>query len=132
MMARILGGCLLVAGLALPAAVLTAQHTKDTTDTVKKSLSDGKAVLVDVRERSEWDDGHLKDARLLPLSVLQAKAKVEDIASVVPKDKIVYLHCASGVRCLKAAAVMNKLGYDARPLKAGYRALLKAGFAPAK
>jgi rhodanese-related sulfurtransferase len=109
-----------------------AEHTKDSLDTVKKALADDKAVLVDVREKSEWDDGHLKDARLLPLSVLKAGIKGEDVARIIPKDKVVYCHCASGVRCLKAAKVLEKLGYDVRPLKPGYDDLVKAGFAPAK
>jgi rhodanese-related sulfurtransferase len=108
-----------------------ADHTTDTTDMVKKALADGKAVLLDVREQSEWDDGHLKDAKLLPLSVLQAGAKAEDVARVVPRDKVVYCHCRSGVRCLKAADALKKLGYDVRPLKPGYEDLLKAGFARA-
>lgn len=132
MIVRILLGCLLVAGLTLPTPLQAANHTKDTIDTVKKAVADGKAVLVDVREQSEWDDGHLKDAKLLPLSVLQAGVKAEDVAKVAAKDKIVYLHCGSGIRCLKAADTLQKLGYDVRPLKPGYRDLLKAGFAPAK
>ena len=109
-----------------------ADHTKDTPEEVKKALADGKAVLLDVREQDEWDAGHLKDAKLLPLSTLKGGAKVEDVAKVAPKDKIVYCHCGSGVRCLKAADELKKLGYDVRPLKPGYKDLLKAGFEPAE
>ncbi len=119
----------LVAGLALARA---ADHTKDTPEEVKKALKDGKAVLLDVREKDEWDDGHLKDATLLPLSALKAGAKAEDVAKVAPTGKIVYCHCGSGVRCLKAADELKKLGYDVRPLKPGYKDLLKAGFEPAE
>lgn len=131
MISRILLSGLLLVGATLPASLFAADHTKDMTDTVKKAVADGKAVLLDVREKSEWDDGHLKDAKLLPLSALQAGAKAEDVAKIAPKDKIVYLHCGSGVRCLKAADALKKLGYDVRPLKPGYMDLLKAGFAPA-
>jgi phage shock protein E len=121
-----------VVGLAgLAALAMAAEHTKDTLDTVKKAVAEGKAVLLDVREKSEWDEGHLKDAKLLPLSVLQAGAKAEDVAKVAAKGKIVYCHCRSGVRSLKAADELKKLGYDVRPLKEGYQDLLKAGFAPA-
>ena len=38
--------------------------------------------------------------------------------------KIVYLHCAAGGRCLKAAELLKDAGYDIRPLKPGYEALL--------
>jgi len=123
----------MLVGLAVLSSQATAaEHTKDTLDTVKKALADDKAVLLDVREKSEWDDGHLKDAKLLPLSVLKEGAKAEDVAKVAPKDKIIYCHCGSGARCLKAADELKKLGYDVRPLKPGYMDLLKAGFAPAK
>lgn len=109
-----------------------ADHTKDTPEEVKTAIAAGKAVLLDVREQSEWDDGHLKDDKLLPLSTLKGGAKAEDVAKVAPKDKIVYCHCGSGVRCLKAADELKKLGYDVRPLKPGYKELLKAGFEPAE
>ena len=122
----------MVVGMAcVLSAARAAEHTKDTTEVVMKSVAADRAVLLDVREKSEWDDGHLKDAKLLPLSVLKAGAKAEDVAKVIPKDKIVYCHCGSGVRCLKAADELKKLGYDVRPLKPGYADLLKAGFAPA-
>ena len=128
----VLIGAAVVGLAALLSPARAADHTKDTPEEVKKAIANGKAVLLDVREKSEWDDGHLKDAKLLPLSVLKDGAKAEYVARVVPKDKIVYLHCGSGVRSLKAADELKKLGYDVRPLKPGYKDLLKAGFEPAE
>ena len=131
MRSTILFGVLMVGLAGLSSEATAADHTRDTLDAVKKAVADEKAVLLDVREKSEWDDGHLKDAKPLPLSVLKAGAKPEDVAKVAPKDKIIYCHCAAGVRSLKAADELKKLGYDVRPLKPGYEDLLKAGFAPA-
>jgi phage shock protein E len=111
----------LLTGFALVAS--GQEHTKDSVETVKKALEAKKAVLMDVREKQEWDRGHLRDATLLPLSSLKDESKV-----VLPKDKPIYLHCESGVRCLKAAEILRKQGYDARPLKDGYKDLLKEGF----
>jgi phage shock protein E len=107
----------------LAAVALGQEHTKDSLETVKKALAAKKAVLVDVREKPEWDRGHLRDATLVPLSGLKDETKV-----ILPKDKAIYLHCASGVRCVQAAEILRKQGYDARPLKAGYKDLLKEGF----
>lgn len=107
------------------------QGSKKGKSRAKKAVTEGKAVLLDVREKSEWDEGHLKDAKLLPLSALKVSPKAEDVARVVPKDKIVYCHCGSGIRSLKAADALEKLGYDVRPLKPGFGDLLKAGFWPA-
>jgi rhodanese-related sulfurtransferase len=117
--------------LGLLSSAPAAEHTKDTPADVKKAVADGTAVLLDVREKSEWDAGHLKDAKHLPLSALRSAPKAEDVAAIAPKDKIIYCHCASGMRCLKAADALQKLGYDVRALKPGYADLLKAGFAPA-
>ena len=112
--------------------LLAADHTKDTTDDVKKAIKDKKAVLIDVREQKEWDEGHLKDAGLLPLSKLNAGATKEELDKAIPKGTIVYLHCKAGGRCLSAAEILKKQGYDARPLKDGYEDLLKAGFPKAE
>jgi len=107
---------------------LAAEHTKDSLDTVKARLKDESALLVDVREQKEWDDGHLKDARLIPLSKLKMYKEAEKVTKDLPKKKIVYCHCGAGVRALTAADILKKQGYDVRPLKAGYKDLLEAGF----
>src|SRR5205085_2464012 len=112
----------------LSSSAFAAEHTKDTPDDVKKAVTDGKAILLDVREKKEWDEGHLKGAVHLPVTSLRGEPKAEEIAKIIPKDKIIYAHCSLGVRCLKAADVLKKLGYDVRPLKPGYSDLLKAGF----
>jgi len=120
--------CGAVAVCAVSGAVGAGDHTTDSLETVKKSVSDGKAVLVDVREDGEWKDGHLKDARLLPLSEIKKGVPDEKLKKTLPPGSVVYLHCGSGIRCLAAAEVLKKQGYDVRPLKDGYMGLLKAGF----
>lgn len=109
-----------------------ADHTPDTLDTVKKAVTDGKAVLVDVREADEWKDGHLKAAKHLALSELKTGVPKDKLEQVLPAGRVVYLHCGSGKRCLAAADILKKQGYDVRPLKEGYNTLLKNGFAPDK
>jgi phage shock protein E len=128
------GLCVLAAVILLAAFVWTAgaaEHTKDTPQDVKQAVADGKAVLLDVREKEEWDAGHLRAARLLPLSVLQDAVKADELARSVPKGKVIYCHCAAGRRSLQAADILKPFGYDVRPLEPGYQALLKAGFEPA-
>ena len=109
-----------------------AEHTTDTPETVKKAIADGKAVLVDVREADEWKNGHLRDAKHLALSDLKAGVPEEKLKKTLPAGSVVYLHCASGKRCLAAADILKKQGYDVRPLKDGYRDLMKNGFASEK
>ena len=119
-----LSAVMLCAVIALPA---WSQHTKDSLDTVKKAVAEKKALIVDVREKSEWDAGHLAGAKLLPLSALKENPTSVDVKGL-PKDKPIYLHCGSGKRCLVAAEILKKQGYDARALKEGYQDLVKSGF----
>lgn len=126
-----LNGLLLAVLLLVPVSSLAAEHTSDSLPTVRRGLAERKAVLLDVREKAEWADGHLSEARLLPLSVLKQGVPKEDLARFLPAQKVIYLHCAAGGRSLKAAAILRKQGYDARPLKPGYGELLEAGFSPA-
>lgn len=114
-----------VCGLTI--AVHAADHTTDALSTVQQKLKARQAVLLDVREQSEWDAGHLAEAQLQPLSRLKAGLKPEDLQGL-PKDKPIYLHCRSGKRVLVAAEILAPLGYDVRPLKAGYDDLIQAGF----
>jgi len=119
--------------LAFASVVVLAsaqEHTKDSLDVIKKRLQEKKAVLLDVREQKEWDAGHLKDAKLLPLSTVKGNAP--GMTDGLAKDQIIYLHCAAGVRCVTAAEILQKLGYDARPIKEGYNDLVKSGFPKAE
>jgi rhodanese-related sulfurtransferase len=125
-------GLLLVSGAVAVFAQEAPMHTKDSLDTVKESLKAGKAVLLDVREQQEWDAGHLKAARLVPLSKLQMPSTLQGVLKALPKDKVIYTHCRSGNRVLSFAAVLKKHGYDVRPLKTGYDGLVEAGFEKAE
>jgi len=106
-----------------------AELTNDPLPIVQENLATHKAVLVDVREPGEWKEGHVEGAISLPLSSLKKGVDSSALEHQVPKDKIVYTHCVMGVRALKAAKILEKLGYNVRPLKAGYEDLVKAGFA---
>lgn len=108
------------------------RHTAESLASIAKSLSEMKGVLVDVREKDEWNDGHLAAAKPLPLSTLRAGVRPDDLARYLPKDKPIYIHCASGRRCLMAAEVLRKFGYDVRPLKPGFDDLVMAGFQKAR
>lgn len=110
-------------------------YTTDPLDKVKAEVETGTAILVDVREKQEWDRGHLRKAVCLPLSSLRAwqnkglsASEKAALVKSVPEGSVVYCHCAAGSRALPAGAALRKLGYDARPLRQGFRALVEAGF----
>ncbi len=118
--------------VCLTAGLSAAEPTKDTLPTVKKSVAEEDAILVDVREKKEWDEGHISGAVFLPLSELRNGITAEALAKRLPAERIIYTHCAVGVRSCTAADLFKKHGYDVRPLKPGYKDLLAAGFKKAE
>ena len=119
---------LFVAWSILATPAVAGKHTKDSLETVQNRLAEKKAVLIDVREEKEWKQGHLKAARLLPLSHLERGVSKDKLQEYLPKGKIVYLHCASGARCIEAAELLTDLGFEVRALKPGYDDFVEAGF----
>ena len=136
-MMRSIGLALMAMISALGAALggQEGEHTTEPLAQIKEKVESKKAILVDVRERREWDGGHIKGAVFLPLSQLTVwerdgigEAEKAELARKLPKGSVVYCHCAAGARSLPGAGALKKLGYDARPLKPGYRDLIEAGF----
>jgi len=129
----VLGLVLLACGANVCRAI---DHTKEPLDKIKKQVDEKKAVLIDVREPAEWDKGHVEGAVLVPLGELGKKSKdpdfVKELEKKVPKNQVVYCHCAKGGRAILAGDVLKRLGYDVRPLKPGYQELIDAGFPAAK
>ncbi len=125
---RLLLAALLAAG---GAATASAQHTQDSLDAVKAALAAQKAVLVDVRESDEWQQGHIAGARLVPLSVLERGVNADQLARAIPKETVIYTYCLVGGRSVASARFFRGLGYDVRPLKQGYPELVRSGFTPA-
>ncbi len=65
-------------------------------------------VLIDVREKYEWNEGHIPGALHVPRGFLELQ-----IEEAVPdKSKQVVLYCAGGVRSLMAGNTLQQMGYD--------------------
>lgn len=112
--------------------VIRSDGTSDSFATVKRRVDSGDAVLADVREKREWRKGHVAGAVLVPLSELSGGVTKGDLAERIPRGRIVYTYCGHGVRSRMAAEVLRRHGYEVRPLKAGYRELVDAGFQEAE
>lgn len=72
----------------------------------QKLMSDPDALLLDVREPSEYRRAHLPSAKLWPLREL-LKSTTE-----LPRDQTLLLSCRSGRRTARALFVLEELGYD--------------------
>jgi sulfur-carrier protein adenylyltransferase/sulfurtransferase len=76
---------------------------------VSEHLGNG-IVLVDVRESTEWDAGHIPGAKHVPRGYLESR--IEGIAGADRSQEIV-LYCASGQRsALAAHTLKDLLGYE--------------------
>ena len=76
-------------------------------------LLDGDAILLDVREESEWEDGHAPMASLIPL------AQLPDHVEELPHDRLLICTCRSGGRSLRAANFLQENGFEVANLTGG-------------
>lgn len=89
-------------------------------DTAREMVADG-AVLLDVREKSEWNAGHAPQATHVPLS------RVTDSTSRLKAGKPIIVMCASGNRSRIATKSLLDQGFDAVNLAGGMHAWRRAG-----
>jgi len=74
--------------------------------TIVRELVENDEFIVDVREKHEYEQGHLKNSVNIPLS------EIRERMSEIPKDKPVYLHCRSSQRSYNAVMALQNSGYD--------------------
>ena len=84
-----------------------------------------KIALVDVREESEWAQGHLPGAVHLGKGVIE-----RDVEQAFPdKDAPLVLYCGGGYRSALAADNLQKMGYtNVISMDGGWRGWTDAGF----
>ena len=71
---------------------------------VRELLEAGECII-DIREKGEYAEGHLKGVPNIPLSELRERV------NEIPKDRTVYLQCRSGQRSYNACLLLQNLGY---------------------
>ena len=99
----------------IPELALTS-ITQISTEELKQHLAEGAHVL-DVRNTSEWNEGHIPGAVHIPL------AQLRDRLGEIPADGTLILQCQGGSRSAIAASVLESLGRpDLANFAGGYRA----------
>lgn len=71
----------------------------------KRAISGSGALIVDARSAGEFAGGKFKGAVNIP------SEEVEKRFAEVPKDKPVYIHCATGARAEMAYDILKAKGY---------------------
>lgn len=79
--------------------------------------------MIDVREQWEYDEGHIPNITLIPLS------EIEQRLAEVPTDKTVVVTCRSGNRSSQVLSYLKQQGYDnVHNMQGGILAWERAGY----
>ena len=82
---------------------------------LEEQLKQSKKInLIDVREKDEWEAGHIKEARLIPLSEFQYR-----VSEVHEEEGEVIFICRSGGRSGKVCDFLASQGFDVVNVKGG-------------
>lgn len=84
---------------------------------VAAGIAAGNVTVLDVRDESEWDAGHIAQAVHVPLATLAGRL------DEVPRGRPVVVHCHAGSRSAIAASVLTAAGVpDVRNMSGGIAA----------
>lgn len=87
------------------ANLLNCEFKQVNVDKVRE-LVESNHYILDVRERGEFANGHIKGAVNIPLSELRGRI------AEIPNDRAVYVHCRTGQRSYNAVLALQNLGFD--------------------
>ena len=85
-----------------------ASYQTITQEKAKELMDTQEVLILDVREQSEYDSGHIPNAVLLPVGQIDEKTAEQVIPA---KDAVVLVYCRSGNRSKTAASSLAELGY---------------------
>ena len=92
-----------------------------------RELLDGAEppLLVDVRRRDEWDEGHIPGAVHIPRGSLESRIE----RAAPDRERPIVLYCSAGERSAFAARTLGELGYeDVSSLAGGFTDWKRNGF----
>jgi sulfur dioxygenase len=79
-------------------------------------LAKGSVYVLDVRQPSEWRQGHIRGSRNVPLM------HVKNQLATFSRDKTIVTVCASGHRSAAAARTLQRSGHQVENLEGGMHA----------
>ena len=78
----------------------------DVRELAERIAGDDAPLVIDVREQSEWDEGHVPGAVHVPRGFLESR-----IAGVATPDQEIVIACAGGHRSLLAGETLVAMGF---------------------
>lgn len=74
-------------------------------ETLKELFANG-AVIIDVRTKTEFDGGHIKDSQNIPLD------RIHNSIGDLNKSQTYIMVCASGIRSRNAMNILKEHGFE--------------------
>ena len=106
----------------LASAAAPAGASQDVTPTDAQQRAKQGAILLDVREPSEWRAGHAPGATLIPLGQLSQRL------AELPREREIIAVCRSGNRSGVAAGILRGAGFtQVHNMTGGMNAWARAG-----
>lgn len=104
----------IIGGADGPTSIIIAEkgekvmYEQITAEDAKKIMDSGEEhIILDTREKDEFDEGHIPGAILIPYTQIENKAE-----KMIPdKDAQILVYCRSGRRSKIASESLAKLGY---------------------
>jgi rhodanese-related sulfurtransferase len=112
---------------------LVAEAKKNVTEVSPEDaatkMQNKEAVIIDVRDKDEYDEGHIPNAIHLSRGTIEL-----DIEEKVPDpNAVIICHCGGGGRSALAAESLQKMGYkNVRSMAGGLKAWKAAGLPTTK
>jgi glyoxylase-like metal-dependent hydrolase (beta-lactamase superfamily II)/rhodanese-related sulfurtransferase len=78
--------------------------------TAKKMIQTGEVIILDVREKNEFELGFIENAIHIPRG--EVKSTIESLIPADSKDKSILIYCASGNRSALAGQIMQDIGFS--------------------
>lgn len=92
--------------LPLPSALLAGSYTNVTVTQAKVMIdSNPSLVILDVRTQSEYDSGHIRNAKLIPVTELESRL------NELNKNDEILVYCKSGGRSSTASQILVNNGF---------------------
>jgi rhodanese-related sulfurtransferase len=108
---------LLIAGAVASAAAGPQENVSAPLDEISveqtKAKMEAGALILDVREPSEWYPAHIPGSKLIPLGELEKRV------NELPRDKHIVVVCRSGGRSAKGRDILKQAGFTGVTSMAG-------------
>jgi len=82
-------------------------------DEIDRLVAEG-GFLLDVRTTGEFKRGHIEGAVNIPID------EIRDRHEELPRDRMLLVHCLTGIRSYIVCRILKQLGYKVRNLSGGY------------